>query len=46
MNFDDAFERLLGLEGGYVNDPRDLVLLLPVLETSLLAGISCATTCS
>jgi len=23
MNFDDAFERLLGLEGAYVNDPRD-----------------------
>jgi len=23
MNFDLAFERLLGLEGGYVNDPRD-----------------------
>lgn len=23
MNFDQAFERLLGHEGGYVNDPRD-----------------------
>ncbi len=23
MNFDEAFERLLGHEGGYVNDPRD-----------------------
>lgn len=23
MNFDDAFDRLLGHEGGYVNDPRD-----------------------
>lgn len=23
MNFDDAFERLIGHEGGYVNDPRD-----------------------
>ena len=23
MNFDAAFERLLGHEGGYVNDPRD-----------------------
>ena len=23
MNFDKAFERLIGHEGGYVNDPRD-----------------------
>lgn len=23
MNFDQAFDRLLGHEGGYVNDPRD-----------------------
>lgn len=23
MNFDQAFERLIGHEGGYVNDPRD-----------------------
>lgn len=23
MNFDDAFDRLIGHEGGYVNDPRD-----------------------
>ena len=23
MNFDEAFDRLLGHEGGYVNDPRD-----------------------
>lgn len=23
MNFDDAFDRLLGHEGGYVNDPSD-----------------------
>ena len=23
MNFDEAFERLLGNEGGYANDPRD-----------------------
>lgn len=23
MNFDQAFEKLLGHEGGYVNDPRD-----------------------
>ena len=23
MNFDEAFERLLGHEGGYANDPRD-----------------------
>ena len=23
MNFDDAFDRLLGHEGGYVNDPKD-----------------------
>lgn len=23
MNFDDAFERLIGNEGGYSNDPRD-----------------------
>lgn len=23
MNFDDAFTKLLGHEGGYVNDPRD-----------------------
>lgn len=23
MNFDDAFQRLLGHEGGYVHDPRD-----------------------
>ena len=23
MNFDDAFEALIGHEGGYVNDPRD-----------------------
>lgn len=23
MNFDEAFERLIGHEGGYVNDPRD-----------------------
>jgi lysozyme family protein len=23
MTFDDAFERLIGHEGGYVNDPRD-----------------------
>lgn len=23
MNFDDSFERLIGHEGGYVNDPRD-----------------------
>ena len=23
MNFDDAFDRLLGHEGGYANDPRD-----------------------
>lgn len=23
MTFDDAFDRLLGHEGGYVNDPRD-----------------------
>ncbi|QOR55199.1 MAG: hypothetical protein SHS37scaffold296_16 [Burkholderiales phage 68_11] len=23
MNFDQAFERVLGHEGGYVNDPRD-----------------------
>lgn len=23
MNFDEAFEKLIGHEGGYVNDPRD-----------------------
>jgi lysozyme family protein len=23
MNFDEAFDRLMGHEGGYVNDPRD-----------------------
>lgn len=23
MNFDEAFERVIGHEGGYVNDPRD-----------------------
>lgn len=23
MNFEDAFQRLIGHEGGYVNDPRD-----------------------
>jgi lysozyme family protein len=23
MNFDEAFDRLIGNEGGYVNDPRD-----------------------
>jgi lysozyme family protein len=23
MTFDQAFERLIGHEGGYVNDPRD-----------------------
>lgn len=23
MNFDDAFQRLIGHEGGYVNDPQD-----------------------
>jgi len=23
MNFDDAFQRVVGLEGGYVNDPLD-----------------------
>lgn len=33
MNFDQAFERLVGHEGGYVNDPRD-----PGMETKY--GIS------
>ena len=23
MNFDEAFQRVIGHEGGYVNDPRD-----------------------
>lgn len=33
MTFDEAFERLIGHEGGYVNDPRD-----PGMETKF--GIS------